>query len=90
MGVMGKRTSTTAADLFVLLDREFRRRKPRECAACYVSLPYRIDASGSEAANWELVLPSGCGRGCDMVLEDLVLEFQALYRLNGETRDTTA
>ena len=85
---MMKRTSTTAADLFVLLDREFRRRKPRECATCYVSLPYRIDTRAGEGTNWEIVLPSGCGWGCDLLLEEIVGEFQELYKLNGESRDT--
>lgn len=77
---MNKRTGVTVADLFVLLDREFRRRKPRECPDCLVQLPYRVDAKGT-AANWEVVTPLGCARGCEAVFDELVTEFQALYDL---------
>ena len=77
---MSKRTGVTAADLFVLLDREFRRRKPRECPDCFVQLPYRVDAKGA-VANWEVVTPPGCTNGCAAAFEELVGEFQALYEL---------
>ena len=86
---MHTRTGVTAADLFVLLDREFRRRKPRECAGCFVQLPYRVDAK-APAANWEIVTPRACGKGCDVVFDDLVQEFQALYELKTETVNTRA
>jgi len=87
MTVMGQRTSTTAADLFVLIDREFRRRKPRECANCYVALPYRIDAPDVDTANWEIVPPSGCPWGCSLLLDEIVGEFQQLYKLNVNGRE---
>jgi hypothetical protein len=80
---MNRKTSLSAADLFVLLDREFRRRKARECASCSLQLPYRLP--GSHGANWQVVAPSACARGCDAVLEELVREFQALYELEPET-----
>lgn len=86
---MNTRTGVTAADLFVLLEREFRRRKPRECAGCFVQLPYRVDAQ-APAANWEIVTPPACGKGCDLVFEELVQEFQALYQLVSETENTRA
>ena len=81
LGKMNKRTAVTAADLFVLLDREFRRRKPRECAACFIQLPFRVDTRDSKAANWEALVPPECGHGCDLVVEELVFEFQSLYEL---------
>lgn len=76
----GVRSGVTAADLFVLLDREFRRRKPRECASCFVPLPYRVDAKDG-GVNWEVVTPTGCGNGCEAVFDELVAEFQTLYDL---------
>ena len=85
--VMTRRTCTTAADLFVLIDREFRRRKARECTACYVSLPYRVDRGEEEDANWEIVLPTGCRWGCDLLVEEIVGEFQSRYDLTPESRD---
>jgi hypothetical protein len=78
---MNKRTAVNAADLFVLLDREFRRRKPRECTACFIQLPFRVDRRDPQAANWEALVPPECGHACDQVVEELVFEFQSLYDL---------
>ena len=66
----------TAADLFVLLDREFRRRKPRDCAGCIVQLPFRVRGS-----DWEAIAPGNCAHGCNAVFEEIVREFQRLYAL---------
>ncbi|MEO7742725.1 MAG: hypothetical protein ABIR98_07305 [Usitatibacter sp.] len=71
----------TSADLWVLLDREFRRRRPRECVSCYVPLPFRVDAREG-GANWEVDIRSGCGRRCEFVIEELVLELQAAHDLS--------
>ena len=70
----------TSADLWVLLDREFRRRRPRECTACFVSLPFRVDAPEG-SPNWEVDIPSGCGKRCELVIEELVQELQAQHDL---------
>ena len=78
---MGQKTSVTAADLFVLLDREFRRRRPRECETCFVQLPYRVDSREAGDATWELVLPPQCRNGCEALLQDLVSQYQELYDL---------
>jgi hypothetical protein len=83
---MTRRTSTTAADLFVLIDREFRRRKARECTTCYVSLPYRVDRGEEEDANWEIVLPVRCPWGCELLVEEIVNDYQSRYEL-AESRD---
>ncbi len=78
---MTARTERTAADLFVLLDREFRRRKPRECRACFVQLPYLIDTLHGDGANWEVVMPPPCGYNCAAVLEEIAGELQSRYDL---------
>ena len=70
----------TAADLFVLLDREFRRRRPRECGDCFVQLPFRVDTPANSDTNWEIVIPR-CELTCESVLQDLVLEYQGRYEL---------
>jgi hypothetical protein len=75
-----KRAPMSAADLFVLLDREFRRRQPRECGACYVQLPFRVDAAADGNANWEVVI-TRCPIACESVLQELVAEFQQRYEL---------
>ena len=68
-------------DLWVLLDREFRRRRPRECATCFVPLPFRVDARNGDA-NWEVDIPQGCGARCELLLEELVLELQGAHDLS--------
>ena len=78
---MNTRTEIEAADLYVLLQREFRRRQPAGCDACFVQLPFRVDRLDDEASNWELVMPPPCRRGCAPILEELVQEFAMLYDL---------
>lgn len=78
---MTKKTSIARTDLFVLLDREFQRRKARECEACFVSLPFGVAAPGSNAPNWETLVPAACGHRCDAVLEEIVEQLQAVYDL---------
>jgi hypothetical protein len=81
---MNPKTVLTAADLFVLLDREFRRRKPRECTTCFLQIPYRTTPGNGYDSNWDVVLPQHCAHGCEAVFEDLVQDFQGLYQLKAE------
>jgi hypothetical protein len=76
-----RRTALSAADLFVLLDREFRRRRPRACNDCSVQLPFRVDDPVPHGANWEIVTLPRCAAACEAVLQDLVSEFQGRYEL---------
>ena len=72
--------SLPAADLFVVLERAYRRRA-RNCDACNFSLPFRTDARSEYDANWS-VIPSGeCCDMCKLILDDLIAEHQATYRL---------
>lgn len=69
---MESKTAISAGELYVMLDREFRLRQPRECKACYILLPFRIDRSGGTDSNWELVYPPPCEYGCAVIIEELV------------------
>ena len=80
---MNRKTPLAAADLFVLLDREFRRRRPRDCQSCETQLPYLVERAGA-ASNWEAMVPMGCGQGCAAVFEEMLAEFQRLYELKPE------
>ena len=82
---MTTRTEVQAADLYVLLQREFRRRQSASCDACYMQLPYRVDRGDGESANWEVALPPPCPLHCQLVIEEIVEEFQRLYDLRAET-----
>jgi hypothetical protein len=78
---MNNRTEIDAADLYVLLQREFRRRQAPDCAACFVQLPFRVDRRDQTLPNWELVLPPQCLKGCAQMIEELVQQFGMLYDL---------
>ena len=69
-----------AADLFVVLEKAYRRRA-RNCDSCNFSLPFRTDTRSAYEPNWA-VIPSGeCCGTCRDILEDLIAEHQASYRL---------
>ena len=80
-----KRTAITAADLYVLLQREFRRRQLPECSTCYIQLPFRVDNPNYAGANWEIVFPPECVNGCREVLDEVVEDFSHRYDLLPET-----
>jgi len=80
---MSMRKPITASELYVQLDREFRQRRPRECASCYLMLPFRVD-SGEGGANWEVIIPPSCPHGCANVIEELVAEYGQYYDLAPE------
>ena len=86
---MKNRTPITAADLYVLLQREFRRRQVPECKTCYIQLPFRVDAPNYAGANWEILFPSACTRGCREILDEVVEEFSRNYELLPETSNNT-
>lgn len=79
---VGHRTTVSTADLYVMLEHEFRRYKS-PCLLCFVQLPYRVDAHGSEC-NWEMPMPAACGSGCAAALARMVSDFQDLYTLSAD------
>ena len=85
---MNNRTEINPADLYVLLEREFKLRKPAECSACYIQLPYRVDRRDRADPNWELVMPPDCPHGCREVIEELVRQYATVYDLTGDPRRT--
>lgn len=71
----------SAADLFVLLDREFEKRRPSECRKCKVSLPFRV-VPAPGGPNWDaLTTNGGCPFGCDAIFEEIVAKYKAAYDL---------
>ncbi len=74
-----------STDLFVKLEREFRR-KSRRCAKCGFSLPYRVFSATPDKANWSVIPSQACSRHCRSILEDLVAKYQAAYRLSESGR----
>jgi hypothetical protein len=78
------RTEIYAADLYVLLQREFRRRQSPECANCFAQFPFRVDRLDANSPNWEVVLPPHCGYGCAAIMEELVADLAQLYDLKSD------
>jgi hypothetical protein len=83
---MKNRTPIQAADLYVLLQREFRRRQVPDCSTCYVQLPFRVDRPEPNAANWEVLIPAACTFGCREVMDEVIEEFSGRYELLPEAR----
>ena len=78
---MRNRTPIAAADLYVMLQREFRRRQIPECPACYVQLPFRVDRSDARAPNWEVIVPTSCENNCREVLDEVIQDLSGRYDL---------
>jgi hypothetical protein len=78
---MDNRTAIQAADLYVLLQRELRRRQSPTCQTCFIQLPFRVDRRDPKSPNWEVVISPPCPLGCRGIIEDLVNELGARYDL---------
>jgi hypothetical protein len=83
---MNNRTPIAAADLYVLLQREFRRRQVPDCSACYVQLPFRVDRSDGHA-NWEVIVPSLCAFNCREVMDEVIEDLSQRYDLLPDTNN---
>ena len=81
---MKNRTPIAAADLYVMLQREFRRRQIPDCPACYVQLPFRVDRPDGNAPNWEVIVPSSCTYNCREVMDEVIEDFARRYDLLAE------
>jgi hypothetical protein len=81
MDKLSRKTPLRAADLFVLLEREFMRRRPRECDECNVQLPFRVRDPSPERANWEILTTGACALGCEDVLQEVAAQLQRRYEL---------
>jgi hypothetical protein len=84
---MKTRTRISAADLYVLLQREFRRRQSPECSDCFVQLPFRVDRADEDSPNWEVVTPPSCPQGCVAIVEELVADLGMVYDLSSASED---
>ncbi len=75
------KTEVSAADLYVLLNRELRRRQGKTCAKCEMPLPFRVERRDADSPNWEVLRPPHCPRGCADMAESIVAQFGLLYDL---------
>jgi len=66
------RTTLSAAQLYAILDREFKKLRPIACTRCRVPLPYWRNPPDDVSANWHIGQPESCEYGCHLVIAELL------------------
>ena len=73
------RTTISSLELYAMLDREFKKRKPMQCARCQMPLPYWREPPDDVSANWHIGMPVNCEYGCHLVVAELLAEVWTRY-----------
>lgn len=74
------RTSLNSSDLYVVLEKAFRRRS-RECDGCTFSMPYPQKSDGEAGKDWTVTLTNACSPRCLAILEEIVARYRREYAL---------
>jgi hypothetical protein len=75
----------SAAQLYAILDREFKSLRSKECQGCRVPLPYFRKPPDDVSANWHIGTPSDCPTGCHLVIAELLARLWTRYDIQTET-----
>ena len=86
MAMALSREKLPAAQLYAILDREFKRLRPTACKSCAVPLPYWRKPPDDVSANWFIGTPSQCRHGCHSVIAELLTELWTRYDLDRTPR----
>lgn len=78
------RQTLSAAQLYGVLDREFKKLRPRECRNCRVPLPFWRRPPDDVSANWNIGTPSECPQGCHLVIAELLTRLWSRYDMDPE------
>ncbi len=73
------RTTIPPAQLYAILDREFKKRRPAKCGTCRIPLPYWREPPDDVSANWHIGTPSDCPNGCHVIIAELLAELWTRY-----------
>jgi hypothetical protein len=73
------RTSISPAQLYAILDREFKRLRPKACTTCAVPLPYWQRPPDDVSANWFIGQPKECEHGCHLVVAEVLAKLWTQY-----------
>jgi hypothetical protein len=84
MGAAVSRKMITSAQLYAILDREFKALRPKECGHCRVPLPYYRKAPDDVSANWSIGTPTECAHGCHVVIAELLTRLWTRYDMAPE------
>ena len=80
------RTLLPVAELYAILEREFRRLRPRNCRVCSVPLPFWRRSPDDVSANWFIGMPQECEHGCHLVVAELLVELWTRYDIERGSR----
>ncbi len=81
------RTTVSAAQLYTLLDAEFRKLRPSGCRACRVPIPYWREPPDDVSANWHIGTPGRCPSGCHLVIAELLARMWTFYDMEPERQN---
>lgn len=81
------RTTINAAELYTLLDAEFRRLKPAACGRCRMPMPYWRKPPDDVSANWHIGTPAECPEGCHLVVAELLARMWTRYDIHPEAKN---
>jgi hypothetical protein len=76
---MATREILPVAQLYAILDREFKRLRSPACKTCAVPLPYWRKPPDDVSANWFIGTPTTCEHGCHCLIMELLAELWTHY-----------
>ena len=78
------RATISSAQLYAILDREFKRLQPRTCGKCRAPLPFFRKPPDDVSANWNIGTPTDCPQGCHVVVAELLTRLWSRYDIEPE------
>ena len=73
------RTTLSSAQLYAILDGEFRKLRSPACKRCTMPLPYWRRPPDDVSANWHIGQPIECPHGCHLVVAELLTRLWTRY-----------
>ena len=73
------RTTISPAQLYAILDTEWKKLRPKTCTTCRIPLPYWRTPPDDVSANWAIGTPTNCPEGCHMVIAELLTRLWTKY-----------
>ena len=67
------------AQLYAALVLEYHKRRPPECRACRVPLPFYRKSPDTVSANWHIGTAPPCRHRCDAILAEIMTELWTKY-----------
>ncbi len=84
---MTTRTTVSAAELYTLLDAEFKKLRPAACRTCRVPIPYWRPSPDDVSANWHIGTPIECPHGCHLVIAELLARMWTRFDMSPERQN---